>query len=72
MFATPTYTGEQIARSYTRDRIRDTEARRAARTARAATREARYVEPAAAVAPPVRRWRLLSTRGGTPRRLRAI
>ena len=58
MNATHVYVAEQLAREYTRDRIREAEARQAVRVARAAgkaAREERYVDRAAAVVARVRR-----------------
>ena len=62
MYTTATYVAEQIAREYTRDRIRDAEARRAAQAARTAGRERRYADPTVEPVAPVRRWRIFSAR----------
>ena len=62
MNATPTYVAEQIAREYTRDRIRDAEARRAVRAARTVARERRYADATAEPVAPVRRWRIFPAR----------
>lgn len=62
MYATSSYLGEQLARSYTRERIRDAEARRTVRAVRIAARESRYVEPAMPATPRPRRWRRLVIR----------
>ena len=62
MYMTATHVAEQIAREYTRDRIRDAEARRAAQAARTAGRERRYVDPGVEPVTPVRRWRIFSAR----------
>ena len=65
MFSTSTYVAEQIAREYTRDRIRDAEARRAAQTARTAARERRRADPTVAPVARVRRWWIFSARTTT-------
>jgi hypothetical protein len=65
MIATPAYVAEQLARQYTRDRIRDTEARRAARAARTAARERRDADPTVAPSATGRRWRVSSARTTT-------
>ena len=63
MYPTHDHIAEQIARQYTRDRIRDAEARRAARAARIVARapriaaqERRYADPADASVATGRRW----------------
>lgn len=57
MISTPAYVAEQLARQYTRDRIRDAEARRAAQAARTADRERRNAHPTVArVTTGRRRW----------------
>jgi hypothetical protein len=65
MIATPAYVAEQIARQYTRDRIRDAEARRTAQVARTAARERRDTDPRVAPVVPVRRWWIFSARTTT-------
>ena len=65
MYATPTYVAEQLAREYTRDRIHDAEARRAARAARTAARERRYVDATAEPVAQARRWRIFPARTTT-------
>ena len=65
MNATPTYVAGQIAREYTRDRIRDAEARRAVRAARATSREHRSADATAEPVAPVRRWRVFPARTTT-------
>jgi hypothetical protein len=65
MYTTSTYVAEQIAREYTRDRIRDAEARRAVRAARTAARERRDADPAAEPVRPVRRWWVYPARART-------
>ena len=62
MYATPTYVAGQIAREYTRDRIRDAEARRAVRAARIVARERRYADATAEPVAPVRWWRIFPAR----------
>ena len=62
MDTTPTYVAEQIAREYTRDRIRDAEAYRAARTARIGCPGAPQRRPPVDAVTPVRRWRILAAR----------
>ena len=58
MYSTPAHVAEQIAREYTRDRIRDAEVRRAARAARMVARERRYADATAEPVRPARRWRI--------------
>jgi hypothetical protein len=65
MITSPAYVAEQIARQYTRDRIRDTEAQRAARAARTAARERRYADPTVAPSATGRRWWVFSARTTT-------
>ena len=55
MYSTSTYVAKQIASGYTRDRIREAEARRAVRAARTAARERRYVDATVEPADPGRR-----------------
>lgn len=62
MYPTPTYVAEQIAREYTRDRIRDADTCRASRAARTAARERRYADPTVAPVARVRRWWIFSAR----------
>ena len=56
MIATPAYVAERLARQYTRDRIRDAEARRAAQAVRTAGRERRNAKPTVARVTAGRRW----------------
>jgi hypothetical protein len=65
MDATPTYVAEKMAHEYTRDRIRDAEARRAVRVARSAARERRSAGPPAEPAVRVRWWRIFDARATT-------
>ena len=65
MYPTPTYVAEQVARDYTRDRIRDTRARQMGREVDEVVRERRYIVSAAAPAAPPRRWRFFPARATT-------
>jgi hypothetical protein len=65
MYATPTFVAEQIAREYARDRIREAEARRTARTAREGVGKHRRFGTVADSSHPVRRWRIFPARTTT-------
>jgi hypothetical protein len=63
MHTIPIYAAQQMARYYTRDRIREAEAHNAARTARTAARERR--SPERRPQPDVGRWRFFTARTTT-------
>ena len=65
MYPTSDYIAQQIVSEYTRDRVRDAEARRAARTARIAGAARRCAEPASDSPAPVRRRWVFSARTTT-------
>jgi hypothetical protein len=65
MFTTPPQINQQVARQYTRDRIREAEAGRAGRVARAAARRGHADEVAPTPPAAVRRWWLFPAHATT-------
>jgi hypothetical protein len=65
MYANHPYLAQQLAREYTRDRLRDAAAYRTVRQLRSRTRERSLAEPTAAQVPARRRWALWPARPRT-------